>query len=66
MKVGDLVKLADWCHHNIGATGIIVSHAASTDTYRILSNGETLNYHIDDFYVITPDWPLPGPAGVAE
>ena len=51
MKPGDLVKLAAWCH-NAGAFGIIVSDAALTDTYRVLSNSEILNYHADDFYVI--------------
>ena len=56
MILGDLVKLADWCHHS-GEFGIIVDIGDCTKhrenrVVKVLVTGSTLSFHPDDFYVL--------------
>jgi len=51
MKVGDLVKLADWCHHP-GSIGIVVKvdRLEEIETVQLLVESKIQTFHPDDFY----------------
>ena len=55
MKVGDLVKLADWCHHpgSIG-TVVKVDRLEEIETVQLLVESKIQTFHPDDFYLLDP------------
>ena len=56
MKIGMMVRLADWCHQ-AGEIGLIVevdeygADAWEDRQFKILVNGIVRAYHPDDFYL---------------